>query len=89
MHRKNNTGKILSEATKKDRKISKGAGGIPVYLIDVNSNNDTIEFKTKLSLSKELKISIRTINRWLDDNIVHSTKSLKYPKVKIMSCLLA
>jgi hypothetical protein len=87
LHRKNNKGKLLSEETK--IKISNGSGGITVYLIDVQSNNNIIEFKTKTSLSKELKISVRTINRWLDDGKLHSTRSLKYPKVKIMSCLHA
>jgi len=86
LHRKNNTGKILSDTTK--LKISKGAGGITVYLVNVKFNNEIVEFKTKTLLSEELNISIRTINRWLDDNKVHSTKSLKYPQVKLMSCLL-
>jgi len=87
LHRKNRTGKVLDEHTKS--KISKGHGGLVVYLVDINSNSKIIEFKTKTLLSKELKISMRTINRWLDDNKIHSTHSLLYPKVKIMSCLLA
>lgn len=85
LHRKNNTGKILSEITK--AKISKGHGGVAINLVNVNSNNSIVEFKTKTLLSKELNISLRTVNRWLDDNKIHSTRSLKYPRVKIMSCL--
>lgn len=77
------------EATK--LKIFKWSDGIAVYLIEVNSNNEKIDAlrKIKVLLSKELKISIITINRWLDDNKVHSTRSLKYPKAKFKSCLLA
>jgi group I intron endonuclease len=85
LHRKNNTGKKLSELTK--AKISKGHGGLAVNLVNVNSNNAIVEFKTNTLLSKELNISLRTVNRWLDDNKIHSTRSLKYPRVKIMSCL--
>lgn len=61
LHRKNNTGKVLSDSTK--LKMSKSSGGVNVKLIDINSNNSIIEFKTKSSLAKELNISIRTINR--------------------------
>jgi group I intron endonuclease len=82
MHRKNNLGKKLSDLTKD--KISKSSGGIPIKLININSNNSTIIFKNKTLLAKELNISLRTVNRWLDDGKIHLTKSLKYPKVKIV-----
>ena len=65
--------------------MSKSAGGVAIKLIDVNSNNLLIKFKNKSLLAKELNISLRTINRWLNDGKIHLTKSLKYSKIKIES----
>ncbi len=81
LHRKNNSGKILSELTK--AKMSKSSGGVNVKLIDINSNNSIIEFKNKSLLAKELNISLRTVTRWIEDGKVHSTHSIKYPKVRL------
>jgi hypothetical protein len=81
LHIKNNTGKILSSLTKS--KMSKSSGGVTVKLIDVNSNNSIVEFKNKSLLATELNISLRTVNRWLEDGKIHYTHSTKYPKVII------
>lgn len=89
LHRINKTGKKLSETIK--AKILKGQGGIAIDLVSFNSKNEgtlcaeaVIKFKTNTLLAKELKISLRTVNRWLDDNKIHSTLSLKYPRVKLV-----
>jgi group I intron endonuclease len=81
LHRKNNTGKRLSSLTKS--KMSTSSGGVTVKLIDVNSKNSIVEFKNKSLLAKELNISLRTVNRWLEDGKIHYTRSIKYPKVII------
>ena len=65
--------------------MSKSYGGVSIKLIDVNYNNLAIIFRNKSALAKELNVSLRTINRWLNDGKIHLTKSLKYPKVKIES----
>ena len=67
--------------------MSQSSGAVPVKLNDVISNNLIIFLENKLSLAKELNISLRTLNRWLDDGKVHLTKVLKYPKVKIESVM--
>ena len=65
-------------------KMSKSWGGIPVKLVDVKSNNSIITYPNKSLVAKELKISLRTVSRWIDDGKFHSTKSNKYPKVKLL-----
>ena len=84
LHKKNNLGKKLSEATK--LKMSKSSGGVGVTLISFINESECIkkEFKTKSILAKELNISLRTVNRWIEDGKIHSTKSSKYPKVKLI-----
>lgn len=82
LHRKNNTGRVLSHSTK--LKMSKSSGGVIVKLIDINSNNSIVEFKTKSLIAKELNISLRTVSRWIEDGQIHSTHSIKYPKVKLI-----
>jgi hypothetical protein len=85
LHRINKTGKKLSETIK--AKILKGQGGIAIDLESFNSKNEVeavIKFKTKTLLAKELNISLRTVNRWLDDKKIHSTLSLKYPRIKLV-----
>lgn len=77
-----NTGKVLSKNIK--LKISKGSGGIPVKLIDINNNSQVIEFKNKSLLAKELNISLRTVSRRIKDGKFNSTKSMKFSKVKLM-----
>ena len=81
LHRKNNTGKKLSSLIKS--KMSTSARGVTVKLIDVSSNNSIVVFKNKSLLAKELNISLRTVNRWLEDGKINSTHSIKYPKVII------
>ena len=81
LHRKNNTGKKLSSLIKS--KMSTSSGGVTVKLIDVSSNNSIVVFKNKSLLAKELNISLRTVNRWLEDGKINSTHSIKYPKVII------
>lgn len=58
LHQKNNLGTKLSETTK--LKMSKSSGGVTIKLTDVSSN-DSIIFKNKSSLAKELNISLRTV----------------------------
>uniref|UniRef100_A0A896YS15 GIY-YIG endonuclease n=1 Tax=Coniophora puteana TaxID=80637 RepID=A0A896YS15_9AGAM len=82
LHRINNLGKNLSNSTKE--KMYKSHGGVGVKLVDINANNTIVEFKTKSLLAKELDISFRTVSRWIEDGKIHSTKSLKYPKVKLI-----
>ena len=81
LHRTNNTGKTLSDLTK--IKMSKSHGGVPVNLLDVNTNEIVI-FKNKSLVAKELKISLKTVGRWINDGKTHATLSLKYPKVKLL-----
>lgn len=76
------TGKLLSKNIK--LKISKGSGGIPVKLVDINNNSQVIEYKNNSLLAQELNISLRTVNRWIEDGEFHFTKSNKYPKVKLI-----
>lgn len=82
LHRKNNTAKKLTAETKKKMSEAKLSKGKSVILIDVIKNNE-IKFNTLSSLSKELKISSRTINRWAIDGKIYKTKSLVYPIIKI------
>ena len=63
------------------RKSHSGFGkGKPVNLVDI-INNIEIQFESVASLSRELEISDRTINRWALDGKTHKTKSLKYPLI--------
>ena len=80
LHKINNTGRKLSDLTK--IKMSKSQGGVIVNLLDVNTN-EIIVFKNKTLVAKELNISLRTVSRWINDGKIHSTHSLKYPKVKL------
>lgn len=80
LHKLNRTGKKLSNITKK--KISANCTGKSVILLDLILNKEIL-FDSVTSLAKELLISPRTINRWILDNKVHNTKSLKYPLIKI------
>ena len=80
LHKQNKIGKKLSDITKK--KISENCIGKKVILLDLNSNKEIL-FNSVTSLSRELLISHRTINRWILDNKVHCTKLLKYPLIKI------
>jgi len=41
-------------------------------------------FKNKSLVAKELNISLRTVGRWLGDNKIHCTHSIKYPKIKLL-----
>lgn len=88
LHRKNNLGKNLSDSTREKLYQSPppppGGEGVAVKLVDVSANNTIVEFQTKSLLAKELDISLRTVSRWIEDGKVHSTKSLKYPKVKLI-----
>lgn len=86
LHRKNNTGKIFDLITRE--KMSKSQGGVAVKILNGITNEELAIFNTKSSLAKELNVSLRTVSRWLDDDKIHSTLSLKYPKVKIVSCQL-
>ena len=63
--------------------MSKSHGGVPVNLLDVNTNEIVI-FKNKSLVAKELKISLKTVGRWINDGKTHATLSLKYPKVKLL-----
>jgi hypothetical protein len=56
--------------------------GKQVILTDVNNKIDII-YNSVSSLSKELGISDRTVNRWALDGKIHKTKSLKFPLVRI------
>lgn len=80
LHRKNRTGKFLSVETR--QKIALSNKGKSVILVDINANKE-IQFDSILSLSRELLISARTINRWALDKKIHKTKSLKYPLIQI------
>jgi hypothetical protein len=79
LHKVNNLGKKLSQLTR--LKMSKSSGGVPVKLIDINNNNSIIKFQNKSLIAKELNISFRTVNRWIEDGKVHSTHSVQYPQV--------
>lgn len=81
LHRENKIGTKLSDLTK--IKMSKSHGGVIVNLLDLNTN-EIIVFKNKSLVAKELNISVRTVSRWLGDGKIHSTHSLKYPKVKLI-----
>ncbi len=68
--------------------MSKSQGGVAVKILDGITNKELAVFSTKSSLAKKLNISLRTVSRWLVDGKVHFTLSLKYPKIKFVSCLL-
>lgn len=85
LHRKNNLGKIVKPSARE--KMSKSWGGVSVKLIDINFNNSIVIYPNKSLVAKELKISLRTVSRWIEDGKIHSTKSNKYPKVKLFLVL--
>ena len=82
LHRKNNLGKIMSISARK--KMSESRGGVKVKLVDINSNNSIVIYPNKSLVAKELKISLRTVSRWMEDGKIHLTKSNKHPKVKLL-----
>lgn len=80
-HRKNRKGKKVSDKTRQKMSDTRNKRR-SIILIDVNSEKEIV-FETVASLSRELEISDRTINRWALDGKQHRTKSLKYPLIKI------
>lgn len=61
LHRKNQTGKVFSEETR--RKMSQSHGGVRVYVKDMETTIVKV-FNTKSAASEYLGISIRTLTRW-------------------------
>lgn len=84
LHRKNNTGKKLSEETraKMSATSQRRKKGTYVILVDVAKNKE-VPFDTLAVLCRELDISPRTAKRWALDAKPHNTRSLKYPLVII------
>lgn len=68
--------------------MSKYQGGTAVKILDSNTNEELAVFSIKSSLAKELNITLRTVSWLLGEDKVHSTLSLKNPKIKFVSCLL-